>query len=118
MLKMNPAAAAPSAARTNSAPELMITCSLSIISSTAAAKAPPWPRLKSGSPATPLALRPGPSSAGGVRRPRSANGMTISAATGAIAMPTATNSSLLATPIATAMANSNRETLSTSSNRE
>ena len=38
---MNPAAAAPSAARTNSAPELTRTCSLSIISSTAPANAPP-----------------------------------------------------------------------------
>ena len=34
-LKMNPAAAAPSAARTKSTPELISTCSLSIITSTA-----------------------------------------------------------------------------------
>ncbi len=47
---MNPAAAAPSAARTNSAPELTSTCSLSIISSTAPAKAPPLPSVRSAPP--------------------------------------------------------------------
>ena len=50
-LKMKPAAAASTAARTNRAPELTRTCSESIISSTAAAKAPPRARVNS-SPAS------------------------------------------------------------------
>ena len=47
---MKPAAAAPSAARTNNAPELTRTCSLSIINRTAPANAPPAPSVMSDPP--------------------------------------------------------------------
>ena len=47
MLKMNPAAAAPSEPLTSRGPALSRVCSLTMISSTAAAKPLPWARLNS-----------------------------------------------------------------------
>ena len=79
---MKPAAAAPSAARTNRAPELTSICSLSIISRTAPAKAPPLPSVRSVPPGI------APETGAAVSR-RIINGIRSSPQNGAMAMPTA-----------------------------
>ena len=107
-LKMNPAAAAPSAARTNSAPELTMICSLSMITSTAAANAPPRESVNSGSVPAPSDCSPVPARLAGERRRLIANGITAMLAIGAAAIPIATTSIPSAIPSATASANSSR----------
>ncbi len=97
MLKMKPAAAEPISPRTKSAPELTRICSLSIITSTAPAKAPPLLRVNSAElpPPPPVSIAgPAPSE----RFCLIASGSTMITATGAVAMPSATKSAPAASP--------------------
>ena len=110
-LKMNPAAAASTAARTNSAPELTSTCSESIISSTAAAKAPPRASVNS----SPASVGPSRWDVGWRRWRAIANGSTVMLASGATAIPSATASTPSAIPTATATGNISREPPSSTS---
>ncbi len=113
-LKMKPAAAAPSEARTSSGPAFRSVCSLTMISSTAAAKPPPAASVNSDSPDA------GADGVAGARlrataRPAKASGTTVRLSTGAATIPSATAVCPLAIPTATARANDIRAVDSASS---
>ncbi len=105
-LKMNPAAAAPSRPRTINGPALRKACSLNMITSTAAAKPPPWAREKS-SAGTSSASRPGVPGAGSCcfwARRAKASGTTSRLSAGAATIPIATADWPLSRPTATSTA--------------
>ena len=112
MLKMNPAAAAPSVARIRSGPALRKVCSLSMISRTAAANPVPWASDISGAAESPppRAARAQAAGASALRaRRRNAAGTTTRLRHGAATIPIATTSWPLASPTATITANEVRK---------
>jgi hypothetical protein len=114
---MKPAAAGPSDALSSSGPAFMNVCSLSMITSTAAANPPPWASVNSAP-----AGRPGATIRSGVarrpeRRARSAIaiGTMIRLRSGPATIPSASADCPEAIPTATATANETRESASISS---